>query len=165
MTEGTSPYLPVLKLDNVLRAQDVVAVRHEKYSPARYNDAFLVKELEKLRVGRPSTCASIIGTLITSYAYRGQMLGEGRAVSANALVPSLMAFVVESVLRTQSPTFVDAILRRGWKRRLMRLLLGVRSGRRIWRSTTAARRGLPLVWSGRSVRLMRESSGRSSCLK
>lgn len=83
--------------------------QHSTKPPARYNDASLVKELEELGVGRPSTYASIIEKLIErGYTYRGKGLGEHKGVSRQALVPSLAAFAVERLLSAHFPSFVDA---------------------------------------------------------
>ena len=93
---NTSSYLPAMKDGDALGASDITVVRHETKPPARYNDASLVKELEEIGIGRPSTCVSITEKLIQrGYAYRGSTFGEGKSVSSKSLVPSLTAFAVE----------------------------------------------------------------------
>ena len=76
---------------------------HETTPPARYTEASLIKELERLGIGRPSTYAATIGTI----ERRGYVFRQGKA-----LVPSFTAFAVTRLLR-------DA-LRRSRRRRVHR---------------------------------------------
>lgn len=109
ISQGTSGYLPAVSEGDKLVGSDAAVLDHETKPPARYNDASLVKELEELGVGRPSTYASIIEKLITrGYVFRGRMLREQRSVPPRALVPSLTAFAVEHLLSKYFPSFVDA---------------------------------------------------------
>ena len=64
--------------------------RHETTPPARYTEASLIKELERLGIGRPSTYAATIGTI----ERRGYVFRQGKA-----LVPSFTAFAVTRLLR------------------------------------------------------------------
>lgn len=64
---------------------------HETAPPARYTEASLIKELERLGIGRPSTYAATIGTI----ERRGYIFRQGKA-----LVPSFTAFAVTRLLRT-----------------------------------------------------------------
>ena len=65
------------------------AAGHETKPPARYTEATLVKELEEREIGRPSTYASILGTILN----RGYVYKKG-----NALVPAWLAFSVIRLL-------------------------------------------------------------------
>jgi len=56
--------LPAVRAGEVLRLQQITPEQHYTEPPARYNDASLVKELEEKGIGRPSTYASIISTII-----------------------------------------------------------------------------------------------------
>jgi DNA topoisomerase I len=67
----------------------LTAAGHETKPPARYTEATLVKELEEREIGRPSTYASIIGTILN----RGYVYKKG-----TALVPSWVAFAVVRLL-------------------------------------------------------------------
>ena len=71
---------------------------HSTNPPARYTEASLVKELEELGVGRPSTYTQIIETLKD----REYVAMEGKALS-----PTLIAFVVTRLLETYFQDFVD----------------------------------------------------------
>ena len=71
--------LPSLRVDDQVRARDVTAKGHQTQPPRRFTEASLIKELEDKGIGRPSTYASIISTIIT----RGYVFKKG-----TALVPS-----------------------------------------------------------------------------
>ncbi len=71
---------------------------HETRPPARYTEASLVKELEDREIGRPSTYASIIGTILD----RGYVFKKG-----TALVPSFLAFAVITLLERHFAHLVD----------------------------------------------------------
>lgn len=57
--------LPELSLDEKLLSQDIQKSQHFTKPPARYSEAKLIKTLEELGIGRPSTYASIIDTIVT----------------------------------------------------------------------------------------------------
>jgi DNA topoisomerase-1 len=90
--------LPPMSTGDELRAGEVAAEGHETQPPARYTEASLVKTLEAKEIGRPSTYASIISTIID----RGYVYERGRA-----LIPSWLAFAVTKLLETKFPTYVD----------------------------------------------------------
>ena len=71
---------------------------HETNPPPRYTEATLVRTLEELGIGRPSTYASIIGTILD----RGYVFKKG-----TALVPSFLAFAVTGLLEQHFGQFVD----------------------------------------------------------
>ncbi|MEM9272188.1 MAG: type I DNA topoisomerase [Cyanobacteria bacterium P01_F01_bin.143] len=90
--------LPALKVGDHPDCKELDALGHETQPPARYTEASLVKTLEKEGVGRPSTYASIIGTIINR---------EYAQVRAKALVPTFTAFAVTSLLEEHFPDLVD----------------------------------------------------------
>ncbi|KFI98093.1 type I DNA topoisomerase [Bifidobacterium stellenboschense] len=90
--------LPPMREGQRLAASDVHADGHETQPPARYTEASLVKTLEAKEIGRPSTYASIISTIID----RGYVYERGRA-----LIPSWLAFAVTKLLETKFPKLVD----------------------------------------------------------
>jgi DNA topoisomerase I len=71
---------------------------HATRPPARYTEATLIKELEDREIGRPSTYASIIGTILD----RGYVFKKG-----SALVPSFVAFAVVTLLERHFMHLVD----------------------------------------------------------
>ena len=62
--EGQEVLLPKLAVGDSPTAKNVEAIGHQTQPPARYSEASLVKTLEKQGIGRPSTYASIIGTIV-----------------------------------------------------------------------------------------------------
>ena len=90
--------LPPMSEGQVLTATGVQADGHETQPPARYTEASLVKTLEAKEIGRPSTYASIISTIMD----RGYVYERGRA-----LIPSWLAFAVTKLLETRFPKYVD----------------------------------------------------------
>ena len=90
--------LPPMNPGDALAAVAVGADGHETQPPARYTEASLVKTLEQKEIGRPSTYASIISTIID----RGYVYERGRA-----LIPSWLAFSVVKLLETKFPRYVD----------------------------------------------------------
>ena len=80
------------------RAASVSASGHETKPPARYTEATLIKELEDREIGRPSTYASIIGTILN----RGYVYKKG-----TALVPAWLAFSVIRLLEEHFPRQVS----------------------------------------------------------
>ena len=76
----------------------LAASGHETRPPARYTEATLVRELEEREIGRPSTYASILGTILD----RGYVFKKG-----TALVPSFLAFAVTTLLEQHFGHLVD----------------------------------------------------------
>ena len=90
--------LPQLAKGDELATQKVTADGHSTNPPARYTEASLVKKMEELGIGRPSTYASIIKTIQD----RGYVFVRG-----NALVPSWVAFSVVGLLENNFDALVD----------------------------------------------------------
>ena len=90
--------LPHLNEGDTLTTSAVTADGHSTNPPARYTEASLVKKMEDLGIGRPSTYASIIKTIQD----RGYVLSRG-----NALVPSWVAFAVVGLLENNFTELVD----------------------------------------------------------
>ncbi|MDB9346199.1 type I DNA topoisomerase [Nodularia spumigena] len=96
--EDQEVILPNLKVGDHPNCTDLESVGHETQPPARYTEATLVKTLESEGIGRPSTYASIIGTIIDK--------GYAQLVS-NALIPTFTAFAVTNLLEKHFPDVVD----------------------------------------------------------
>ncbi|MEV6318025.1 type I DNA topoisomerase [Streptomyces sp. NPDC051776] len=90
--------LPQVSEGDPLSAQEITADGHATKPPARYTEASLVKELEEREIGRPSTYASIIGTILD----RGYVFKKG-----TALVPSFLSFAVVGLLEKHFGRLVD----------------------------------------------------------
>jgi DNA topoisomerase-1 len=90
--------LPKVTLNEVVEAKDVTAERHATRPPARFTEASLLDILEKEGVGRPSTYATIIGTIED----RGYVFKKGKE-----LVPTFTAMAVTSLLEDHFFELVD----------------------------------------------------------
>lgn len=90
--------LPQVAEGDALGAEEITVDGHATKPPARYTEASLVKELEEREIGRPSTYASIIGTILD----RGYVFKKG-----TALVPSFLSFAVVNLLEKHFGRLVD----------------------------------------------------------
>jgi DNA topoisomerase-1 len=90
--------LPRLVPGEALRVEELGPEGHSTQPPARYTEASLVKALEEMGVGRPSTYATIMDTVQT----RGYAWKKG-----SALVPSWTAFAVVGLLEQHFANLVD----------------------------------------------------------
>ncbi|WP_313503101.1 type I DNA topoisomerase [Corynebacterium variabile] len=98
VADNAEKALPVLTVGDALDAAEIAAKGHETQPPARYTEASLVKTMEELGIGRPSTYASIINTIKD----RGYVVSRG-----SALVPSWTAFAVVGLLENNFGSLVD----------------------------------------------------------
>jgi DNA topoisomerase I len=90
--------LPQLAENDPLDVLRLAPAEHSTRPPARYTEASLVKELEDREIGRPSTYATILGTILD----RGYVFKKG-----TALVPSFLAFAVVTLLERHFGQLVD----------------------------------------------------------
>jgi len=90
-------HLPQLDEGQQVVGQEFAPAGHQTKPPARFTEATLVRELEKLGVGRPSTYASILGTIQKKYVWM-----KGRA-----LVPTFTAIAVIKLLEQHFGQLVD----------------------------------------------------------
>ncbi|EDX84044.1 DNA topoisomerase I, putative [Synechococcus sp. PCC 7335] len=96
--ENQEIILPDVKAGDPLDCASLEAIGHETQPPARYTEASLVKTLEKEGIGRPSTYATVISTIVARrYA---ELIG-------NSLVPTFTAFAVTELLEKNFPDLVD----------------------------------------------------------
>ena len=96
--ENQEVILPNLQVGDQPQCKKLDVVHHETQPPARYTEASLVKTLKVKGVGRPSTYASIIGTIVD----------RGYAQLRNkALIPTFTAFAVISLLEKNFDELVD----------------------------------------------------------
>jgi len=90
--------LPPLSIGDTPNCRQLEAISHDTQPPARYSEASLVKTLESEGIGRPSTYATILGTIID----------RGYAQMRNkTLIPTFTAFAVVSLLENHFPDLVD----------------------------------------------------------
>jgi DNA topoisomerase-1 len=90
--------LPVVERDESLACRDLLPKSHTTQPPARFTEATLTRSLEEMGIGRPSTYASIIDTILA----REYVVKRG-----TALVPTWVAFAVSQLLENHLPAFVD----------------------------------------------------------
>lgn len=96
--EDQEVVLPPLAAGAHPECKNLEAIGHETQPPGRYTEASLVKTLESEGIGRPSTYASIIGTIIDrGYAQ----------MQKKTLIPTFTAFAVTSLLEKHFPDLVD----------------------------------------------------------
>jgi DNA topoisomerase-1 len=117
--EDQEVILPALKVGDKPNCKNLEAIGHETQPPARYTEASLVKMLESEGVGRPSTYASIIGTIVDR--------GYAKLI-ANALIPTFTAFAVTTLLETHFPDLVDT----GFTSRMEQTLDEIATGEAKW---------------------------------
>lgn len=111
--------LPHLEEGRALTAKEVSAEGHSTNPPARYTEASLVKKMEDLGIGRPSTYASIIKTIQD----RGYVVSRG-----NALVPSWVAFAVVGLLEENFTELVDYDFTSSMEDELDQIATGIEDG-------------------------------------
>jgi DNA topoisomerase I len=109
------PVLPAVTVGEALSITEVEAKAHTTQPPARYTEASLVKALEERGIGRPSTYASIISTIID----RGYVVRRG-----SALVPQWIAFPVTRLLHERFAELVDFDYTAGLEEDLDRIASG-----------------------------------------
>jgi DNA topoisomerase-1 len=117
--EGQEVLLPALRVGDAPACEGVEALAHQTQPPARYSEAALVKMLEKEGIGRPSTYAGIIGTIVD----RGYATLQG-----HALIPSFTAFAVTALLEEHFPDLVDT----GFTARMEGTLDEISTGKVEW---------------------------------
>lgn len=123
--EGQESILPPLKENQELGLLELRADEHHTKPPARYTEASLVKKLEEEGVGRPSTYATIIGTIQD----RGYVFKR-----ANELVPTFTAFAVTELLERHFHDLVDT----RFTARMEDQLDDIAEGKRDWVKHLAA---------------------------
>ncbi|WP_081838593.1 type I DNA topoisomerase [Thermogemmatispora carboxidivorans] len=111
--------LPVLAVDEVLALHELQPQQHFTQPPPRYTEASLIKELEELGIGRPSTYVPIISTI----QERGYVSQEQRR-----FVPTWLGETVNELLNKHFPEIVDV----GFTADMEQKLDNVEEGRQSW---------------------------------
>lgn len=96
--DDTDRRLPAMSVGEKIKVNEYSCEGHETKPPARYTEPTLVKKLEELGIGRPSTFASIMQTIQD----RGYVAKRGRA-----LVPTFLAFSVTGLLEQHFTKLID----------------------------------------------------------
>jgi DNA topoisomerase-1 len=120
-SEGGGVALPKVPAGTSAKLEDVKGNQHFTKPPPRFTDATLVKALEDNGIGRPSTYAAIIETIIN----RGYVVRVQRAFE-----PTEWGFVTTEMLTHYFPDIVDI----GFTREMEEKLDNVEEGRQDWRS-------------------------------
>jgi len=97
-SDGDERLLPAVEVGETVTPAAIEAKRHETQPPARYTEASLVRKLEEEGLGRPSTYASIMGTIVE----RKYVFKQG-----NALVPTFLGLAVTDLLEKHFGDLVD----------------------------------------------------------
>ena len=122
--EDQEVVLPELRKGQELDVVSLENCKHETKPPARFTDATLVKELESDGIGRPSTYAAIISTVLDrGYAER----------TKKQLVPTFIAFAVTRLLEQHFPDLVDT----GFTAEMEESLDEIARGNEDWRTYLA----------------------------
>jgi DNA topoisomerase-1 len=107
--------LPPLEVGDQIKVSEATAKSHQTQPPARYTEASLVKALEEQGIGRPSTYAAIISTILS----KGYVVKRG-----SALVPEWIAFTVTRFLEENFGDLVDYEFTAKMEEDLDRIALG-----------------------------------------
>ena len=84
--EDSTHILPAMKEGDELQRREIIATEKFSLAPARYTEASLVKKLEDLGIGRPSTYAPTISTIQQrEYVVKGDKQGEERCYTVDSL--------------------------------------------------------------------------------
>lgn len=118
--EDQEKVLPAMQQGEVVKALAVEAAGHETKPPARYTDASLVRALEERGIGRPSTYAATIKTIVD----RGYVNKKGRE-----LVPTFLAFYVTEFMNGEFEQLSDL----GFTAEMDEELDAIANGRQDWK--------------------------------
>ena len=122
--ENQETVLPDMREGQALENRKLESRKHETKPPPRFTDAALVKELEADGIGRPSTYAAIISTVVDrGYAVR----------QSKQLVPTFIAFAVTGLLEDHFPNLVDT----GFTSEMEEALDEIARGKVDWRAYLA----------------------------
>jgi DNA topoisomerase-1 len=97
---GREVVLPQVQVGEVLQVRGLEPKGHTTQPPNRYSEAALTRALEEMGIGRPSTYASIIDTILArNYVFKSKR--------GNVLVPTWTAFAVSQLLESHLPDLVN----------------------------------------------------------
>ncbi len=119
--EANKP-LPVIKEGDALVCRDLAGNQHFTQPPARYNEATLIKAMEESGIGRPSTYAATVSTILS----REYVEREGKS-----LKPTNLGEVITGLMKEQFPEIVDL----DFTAHMEEQLDGVENGKADWVQT------------------------------
>ena len=131
--ENQDQPLPDLSEGDTPACEKVEPLGHETKPPARYTEASLIKTLEKEGIGRPSTYATIMGTI--------QDRGYARRIG-NTLSPTFTAFATNNLLERQFEQLIDVGFTAGMEQVLDDIATGEREAASFLRSFYKGEAGL-----------------------
>ena len=147
--------LPSLKKGDKIKCLKLEVLKHETKPPARYTEASLVQKLEKEGVGRPSTYASIIGTIQD----RGYVKKE-----KNTLIPTFTALIVNHFLQKSFPDYVDVGFTSKMEKDLDDIAIGKKAHAKYLKSFYLGSKGLKKLIEDQDKK-MKDQTFRSLVLK
>ena len=122
--EEAEVQIPVLQEGDVLQAAEILPEQHFTQPPARYTDASLIKTLEEIGVGRPSTYAPTLTIIQT----RNYVTKESRN-----LYPTELGEVVNDIMKTYFPDIVDIDFTANMEERLDEVEMGKEEWKQVIR--------------------------------
>lgn len=119
-SKQTDKLLPELGVDEVLKVQAFDKTQHFTQPPARFTEASLVKEMEEKGIGRPSTYAPTISTILS----RGYVEKDKKN-----LKPTELGFIIDEIMGEYFATIVDVTFTANMEQRFD----GVEEGSELWK--------------------------------
>ncbi|WP_122638240.1 type I DNA topoisomerase [Romboutsia sp. Marseille-P6047] len=123
-TEREDKILPAIKEKDTLNIEEFLPNQHFTQPPARYTEASLVKTLEELGIGRPSTYAPTIATILN----RGYVEKQG-----TSLYPTDLGIIVTNILEENFQKFIDV----DFTAHMENELDNIEEGNTAWKSVVA----------------------------
>ncbi|MGL4912981.1 MAG: type I DNA topoisomerase [Romboutsia sp.] len=98
-TDREDRILPIINEGDILKLEKIIPLQHFTQPPARFTEASLVKTLEELGIGRPSTYAPTIATILNREYVEKQ---------GTSLCPTELGIIVTEILENNFQKFIDA---------------------------------------------------------
>ena len=122
--EEDEKVIPKLTQGNILQAEQLLPEQHFTQPPARYTDASLIKTLEEIGVGRPSTYAPTLTTIQARHYVTKE---------AKNLFPTELGEMVDEIMKTYFPDIVDIDFTANMEKRLDDVEMGKEEWKQIIR--------------------------------
>ena len=122
--EEDEKVIPKLTQGDILQAEQLLPEQHFTQPPARYTDASLIKTLEEIGVGRPSTYAPTLTTIQARHYVTKE---------AKNLFPTELGEMVDEIMKTYFPDIVDIDFTANMEKRLDDVEMGKEEWKQIIR--------------------------------